>query len=110
MLQVFMSSLDIKQVEESVDTALREIDTKSISQLIIAFPPDDNLVIIFLFFKSWNEGKKYSLRIVDLIFLKFCYKKNFFFIFDKRFSSLIYQLCVGLKCIVIRLKMKLYRI
>ncbi|EFO24327.1 glutamate-cysteine ligase modifier subunit [Loa loa] len=44
-LKVFMSSLDIKQVEESIDTALREINTKSISQLIIAFPPDDKLDI-----------------------------------------------------------------
>ncbi|KAL3994913.1 Aldo/keto reductase family protein [Acanthocheilonema viteae] len=44
-LKVFMSSLDVKQVEESVDTALHETNTKSISQLIIAFPPDDKLDI-----------------------------------------------------------------
>ncbi|KAM3718973.1 Glutamate--cysteine ligase regulatory subunit [Dirofilaria immitis] len=44
-LKVFMSSLDMKQVEESVDTALHEINTKSISQLIVAFPPDDKLAI-----------------------------------------------------------------
>ncbi|OZC07088.1 hypothetical protein X798_05893 [Onchocerca flexuosa] len=44
-LKVFLSSLDIKQVEESVDTALHEINTKTISQLIIAFPPDDKLAI-----------------------------------------------------------------
>uniref|UniRef100_A0AAF5Q340 GCS light chain n=3 Tax=Wuchereria bancrofti TaxID=6293 RepID=A0AAF5Q340_WUCBA len=44
-LKVFMSSLDIKQVEESIDTALHEINTKSISQLIIAFPPNDKLDI-----------------------------------------------------------------
>ncbi|VDK67149.1 unnamed protein product [Litomosoides sigmodontis] len=44
-LKVFMSSLDIKQVEESIDTALHETNTTSISQLIIAFPPDSNLDI-----------------------------------------------------------------
>uniref|UniRef100_A0A915Q4M5 GCS light chain n=1 Tax=Setaria digitata TaxID=48799 RepID=A0A915Q4M5_9BILA len=44
-LKVFMSSLDIKQVEESIDTALRETNTKTVSQLIIAFPPDDSLDI-----------------------------------------------------------------
>lgn len=51
-LQVFMSALDIKQVEESIDTALHEINTKSVSQLIIAFPPDDKLVIFFSFSKT----------------------------------------------------------
>uniref|UniRef100_A0A0R3RU05 GCS light chain n=1 Tax=Elaeophora elaphi TaxID=1147741 RepID=A0A0R3RU05_9BILA len=44
-LKVFMSSLDIKQVEESIDTALNETNAKSISQLIVAFPPDDKLDI-----------------------------------------------------------------
>lgn len=44
-----MSSLDIKQVEESIDVALHGTNTTSISQLIIAFPPDSNLVIFFPF-------------------------------------------------------------
>lgn len=34
----------MKQVEESVDLAIREANLKAISQLIIAFPSDDRLV------------------------------------------------------------------
>ncbi|VDN04911.1 unnamed protein product [Thelazia callipaeda] len=44
-LKVFMSSLDIQQVEESVNAALQAINIKSLSQLIIAFPPEDKFVM-----------------------------------------------------------------
>ncbi|CAG9534880.1 unnamed protein product [Cercopithifilaria johnstoni] len=54
-LKVFMSSLDIKQVEESIDTALHETNTKSISQLIITFPPDDKLQWLSQILPFWRQ-------------------------------------------------------
>lgn len=51
LFQVFMSNLDAKQIEEAVDVACRDLDIKSISQLIVALPCLDELVI-YLFILS----------------------------------------------------------